>query len=136
MITELSAQIHYSHRHFFRFFPDMLLQFANRVEHVWRPTSYLYKKGKTKVYCMTIVPDGDDDVEQQVSSSNRTLSSSKMSAQMSGLLKRKLQKEVKQAVLGSSFFINHDLVFHLGRWEVAFYEATCPSTDMEKRAPL
>lgn len=128
---------------YIRYFPDMLLEFVNHVEHVWRPTSYLYKKGKAKVHCMTIVSE-DQSAEnsnvnggnlEQGSSHGRTLTISELGRtdKTTSLGRRRLQKDVNQAVLGSSFFINHDIIFHLGRWELAFFEAECPITDLNTR---
>lgn len=109
----------------------MMLEFANHVEHVWRPTSYLYKKGRSKVYCLTIVSEETQEEQQQQVLGGSEAPGRSLGTERPG--KRRLQKSVKQAVLGSSFFINHDLVFHLGRWELASTESACPSTSLESR---
>lgn len=145
----------------------MLLQFANNVEHIWRPTSYLYRKGKTKVYCLTIVAEetnGDEEpsfsnghsydsntlhhsgFEQQLGSTARDQHSRILSFSATNSsrtvdknvhiqsTRRRLQEEIKQAVLGSSFFIDYDVVFHLGRWELAFFPTSgCPKTNLDSR---
>lgn len=114
----------------------MVLRFANNVEMTWRPSSYLYRKGKSKVYCLTIVAESPSKAETQqlgsVDNSNDRRVNEEKIMQSSGR-RRSLQSQAKQGVLGSSFFINHDLVFHLGRWEVSFIEARCPMTELAPR---
>lgn len=114
----------------------MKLQFANSVSRFWRAASYLYRKGRSKVYCLTIVAENQAKSAEGEDGSGDDSSSSGGSADTSARLLQQQQQrapEVKQVVFGSSFFINYDMVFHLGRWEVAFAESSCPSTDLQHR---
>lgn len=94
-----------------KYFPDIKIVFANNAEYIWRPSSFLYRKGKTRVFCLTIIADKNGEDMRLLGPDGGA----------------------RQAVLGSSFFIDHDLVFHLGNWGLGFAEAQCPTTDLRKR---
>eukprot|EP01071_Lankesteria_metandrocarpae_P010924 Lankesteria_metandrocarpae@DN5383_c1_g1_i1.p1 len=109
-----------------RHFPKIVIVFGGGVEFMWEPSSYLYRKGNANVYCLAIAPQGLDPNEAESSDS---------AASMMHLFGH-------EAVLGSSFFINHDIVFDLedplvhdpasgGR--VGFVPATCPTYKLSER---
>lgn len=47
--------------------------------------------------------------------------------------KRLLETNDESAVLGSSFFLYHDLIFHLEAWYLGMVEAECPTTNLDQR---
>lgn len=152
----------------FVYFAEMELQFLQGAKFVWRPKSFLYKRGKTKVYCSTLVTKSDDyddemddtlnerlnqrltsEVEKQAAEESQPLflarTFSSLMKRISALdflsrttmdtssQKRVLQTNDESAILGSSFFLYHDLIFHLGDWSLGMVEAECPATDLMKR---
>lgn len=146
----------------FRFFPDIHLELAEGAIYVWKPEAYLYRRGNTNYYCLTFYPDdplvAEDELDKMISSLQRRDAVEKQNfhalfraehtidstfedhvhsnvTKQTDTLSRALQEGngMEMIVLGSSFFINHDIIFSLGNWSLGFIRASCPSTHLKHR---
>lgn len=145
-----------------QYFAEMELTFLENAKYIWRPHSFLYKYSGTNVYCLAILlndeqveewDDFDDTYDNHdfneldmlfkqpnffgestylLSDDSNILSTIK---QNEGYHRVLLEEDLSQdsAIFGASFFINHDIIFHIERWSMGMIEANCPLTNLTER---